>query len=36
VIGQATGWGGNMRARRAGWEVAYPRFVVDEIARLLA
>ncbi len=36
VIGQATGWGGNMRAQRGGREVAYPRFAVDEIARLFA
>jgi hydrogenase maturation factor len=34
VIGRATEPGGEMRARRSGREIDYPKFAVDEIARL--
>ena len=36
VIGQATEPGGPLRARRDGRETPFPRFAVDEIARLFA
>ena len=34
VIGRATERGADLKAKRGGQEVAFPRFAVDEIARL--